>query len=184
METYSRGMRQRLHIARALLADPPVILMDEPTIGLDPEAAGNIRRLIRELAQAGKAILLTTHYLHEAQELADEINVITEGRLLVTGAVGEVARAAGTGSVTTLVADAVPTHVVRALRAVDGVAGVEVDGVDVTVLWRTEDADERAVTRCLRDWRPRAVVTRPATLEQAYLALLARERANGEAVPR
>jgi ABC-2 type transport system ATP-binding protein len=61
VETFSRGMRQQLHIARSLLADPPLLLLDEPTIGLDPESAHALRQLIKELRSAGRAILLTTH---------------------------------------------------------------------------------------------------------------------------
>src|SRR5436190_6495745 len=66
VEGYSRGMRQRLHIARGLIHDPPVMVLDEPTIGLDPVGARDLRQTIAELAQAGKSVLLTTHYMYEA----------------------------------------------------------------------------------------------------------------------
>jgi ABC-2 type transport system ATP-binding protein len=65
VETYSRGMRQRLHTARGLLHDPPVLFLDEPTMGLDPVGARELRQTIAQL-QAGKTILLTTHYMFEA----------------------------------------------------------------------------------------------------------------------
>src|SRR5213078_4875025 len=76
VEGYSRGMRQRLHIARGLLHDPPVIVLDEPTIGLDPVGAREIRATIAELAREGKTVLLTTHYMYEADALCDRISVI------------------------------------------------------------------------------------------------------------
>ncbi len=70
VETYSRGMKQRLHIARGLLHDPPVLFLDEPTIGLDPVGGrSELRELIRNLRDAGKTVLLTTHYMFEADEL-------------------------------------------------------------------------------------------------------------------
>jgi len=85
VEGYSRGMKQRLHIARGLLHDPPVIVMDEPTIGLDPVGARELRHTISELAQAGKTVLLTTHYMYEADALCDRIAVIAEGEIVAEG---------------------------------------------------------------------------------------------------
>src|SRR5438046_2514886 len=85
VEGYSRGMRQRLHIARGLLHDPPVVVLDEPTIGLDPVGARELRQTIAELAQAGKSVLLTTHYMYEADALCDRIAVISQARIVATG---------------------------------------------------------------------------------------------------
>src|SRR6266498_4440867 len=76
VETYSRGMRQRLHIARGLLHDPPVLFLDEPTLGLDPVGARELRSLVAALQEGGKTILLTTHYMFEADELCQRIAVI------------------------------------------------------------------------------------------------------------
>src|ERR671922_1367392 len=73
VEGYSRGMRQRLHIARGLLHDPPVVFLDEPTIGVDPVGARDLRALIASLTKAGKTVLLTTHYMFEADALCDRI---------------------------------------------------------------------------------------------------------------
>ena len=82
VERYSTGMRQRLSLARALLADPPVLLLDEPTLGLDPQAARNLRALVLELKQEGRAILLTTHYMEEADFLSDRIAIIDHGKII------------------------------------------------------------------------------------------------------
>ena len=76
VENYSRGMKQRLHIARGLLTDPPVLFMDEPTIGIDPIGAQELRNYVPELASEGKTILLTTHYMAEADMLCDTIAII------------------------------------------------------------------------------------------------------------
>lgn len=82
VERYSTGMRQRLAIARALLANPPVVLLDEPTAGLDPQSARNLRDTVRSLRDEGHTILLTTHYMAEADELCDRIAIIDHGRII------------------------------------------------------------------------------------------------------
>lgn len=82
VETYSRGMRQRLHIARALLHDPRVLLLDEPSSGLDPEQARRLRELISELSGEGRAILLTTHDMVEAEQICQSVIIVNRGRVL------------------------------------------------------------------------------------------------------
>src|SRR5579872_5966595 len=85
VEGYSRGMKQRLHLARGLLNDPEVLFLDEPTIGLDPVGARDLRALVRGLADAGKTIFLTTHYMFEADAICDRVAVITKGRIVAHG---------------------------------------------------------------------------------------------------
>ncbi|WP_324670001.1 ABC transporter ATP-binding protein [Geochorda subterranea] len=82
VERYSTGMRQRLSLARALLHDPPALLLDEPTLGLDPQAARTLRELVLELKAEGRAILLTTHYMEEADFLCDRVAIIDHGRIV------------------------------------------------------------------------------------------------------
>jgi len=82
VEKYSTGMRQRVAIAKALLARPPILLLDEPTLGLDPQAARNLRELIAQLKQEGHTILLTTHYMEEADLLSDRIGIIDAGKII------------------------------------------------------------------------------------------------------
>ncbi|HJR78903.1 MAG TPA: ATP-binding cassette domain-containing protein [Anaerolineales bacterium] len=82
VEKYSTGMRQRVAIAKALLARPPILLLDEPTLGLDPQAARRLRELIAELKEEGHTILLTTHYMEEADLLSDRIGIIDQGKII------------------------------------------------------------------------------------------------------
>src|ERR671937_1032054 len=98
VEGYSRGMKQRLHIARGLLHDPPVIVLDEPTIGLDPVGARELRSTIAELARAGKTVLLTTHYMFEADALCDRIAVIAKGLIVAEGTPGDLKRGVAEGT--------------------------------------------------------------------------------------
>ncbi len=87
--TYSGGMRRRLDIAMSLLGDPPVIFLDEPTTGLDPQSRLEVWGSIRELARQGTTVLLTTQYLDEAEQLADRIAILHEGRIIVDGTLAE-----------------------------------------------------------------------------------------------
>jgi len=82
VERYSSGMKQRIAIAKALLANPPVLLLDEPTIGLDPQSARNLRDLILEIRAEGTTILLTTHYMDEADQLCDRVGIIDLGKII------------------------------------------------------------------------------------------------------
>jgi ABC-2 type transport system ATP-binding protein len=87
--TYSGGMRRRLDIAMSLIGNPPVIFLDEPTTGLDPEGRLDVWQAVRELAGAGTTVLLTTQYLDEAEQLADRIAILHEGTIIVNGTLGE-----------------------------------------------------------------------------------------------
>jgi ABC-2 type transport system ATP-binding protein len=82
VETYSSGMTQRLHLARALLHDPEVLFLDEPTVGIDPVGSRELRQTIKTLILLGKTILLTTHYMAEAEELCHRIAIINKGRIV------------------------------------------------------------------------------------------------------
>jgi ABC-2 type transport system ATP-binding protein len=87
--TYSGGMRRRLDIAMSLIGSPPVIFLDEPTTGLDPEGRLEVWRTIRDLAGGGTTVLLTTQHLDEAEQLADRIAILHEGRIIVDGTLAE-----------------------------------------------------------------------------------------------
>jgi ABC-2 type transport system ATP-binding protein len=87
--TYSGGMRRRLDIAMSLIGNPPVIFLDEPTTGLDPEARIEVWQTVRELAEGGTTVLLTTQYLEEAEQLAHRIAILHQGRIIVNGTLAE-----------------------------------------------------------------------------------------------
>jgi ABC-2 type transport system ATP-binding protein len=87
--TYSGGMRRRLDIAMSLIGDPPVIFLDEPTTGLDPQARIKVWQAVEELAGQGTTVLLTTQHLEEAEQLADRIAILHQGRIIVNGTLAE-----------------------------------------------------------------------------------------------
>ncbi|WP_305082726.1 MULTISPECIES: ABC transporter ATP-binding protein [unclassified Nocardia] len=89
VSTYSGGMRRRLDIAMSLIGNPPVVFLDEPTTGLDPQARIEVWEAVKELAAQGTTVLLTTQYLDEAEQLADRIAILHEGRIIVNGTLAE-----------------------------------------------------------------------------------------------
>ncbi|WP_372490136.1 ABC transporter ATP-binding protein [Chitinophaga sedimenti] len=89
-KTFSLGMKQRLAIAAALLGDPGVLVLDEPTNGLDPEGIAEVRNLIKSLAAAGKTVIMASHLLDEVEKVCDHVAIIMKGKLLMSGAVNEV----------------------------------------------------------------------------------------------
>ena len=102
VEGYSRGMRQRLHIARGLLHRPDVLFLDEPSIGIDPVGARELRTTVADLRNAGTTVLLTTHYMFEADELCDRIAVIAGGRIVAEGTPADLKSRVGEGTVSSI----------------------------------------------------------------------------------
>ncbi len=90
--TYSGGMRRRLDIAMSLIGDPPIVFLDEPTTGLDPQARIEVWQTVKQLAGRGTTVLLTTQYLDEAEQLADRIAILHEGRIIQQGTLAELKR--------------------------------------------------------------------------------------------
>jgi len=89
VSTYSGGMRRRLDIAMSLIGNPPVIFLDEPTTGLDPQGRLEVWQAVKDLAESGTTVLLTTQYLDEAEQLADQIAILHGGRIIVNGTLAE-----------------------------------------------------------------------------------------------
>jgi len=99
VKTFSGGMKRRLNLCMGLLHRPKFLLLDEPTVGIDPQARLNILEVIREVAAAGTTVLYTTHYMDEAEQLCDRIAIIDHGRILALGTLAELTRRAGEAEV-------------------------------------------------------------------------------------
>jgi ABC-2 type transport system ATP-binding protein len=176
VETYSRGMRQRLHIARGLLHDPDVVFLDEPTIGLDPVGARDLRRTVASLQEAGKTILLTTHYMLEADELCDRVAVIADGRIVRQGTPAELKADVAHRNVIEIETFGLPDGSLERLRAVVGVEAVAVEerGQVQVVSVQSRRGPEliSPLLAELREATVGSVVAREATLEDAYVELV------------
>jgi len=177
VEGYSRGMKQRLHIAKGLINDPTLIFMDEPTIGLDPEAARETRTMIKDLVDKGKTILLTTHYMFEADELCHRIGVISSGKIVALDSPSELKRFVKDITVIEVEAFGVGESDLVALRQQPDVTNVSADleGERQTIRIQTPRGSEfiPAVTKLLSKAKIMDVRTKEPTLEDAYLKLVA-----------
>ncbi|MFF4876251.1 ATP-binding cassette domain-containing protein [Micromonospora sp. NPDC000668] len=185
VEGYSRGMRQRLHIARGLLHRPSVLFLDEPSIGVDPVAARELRQTVAELAATGTTVLLTTHYMAEADELCGRIAVIANGTIQALGTPAELRHHADGRQVLEVEAYGVGDTQLAVIHALPGVreASVAVTGA-AQVLTVQSDAgvDVQAdVLRALDGVRLGRVTARQPTLEDAYVAIVNRVDAQARA---
>jgi ABC-2 type transport system ATP-binding protein len=176
VETYSRGMRQRLHIARGLLHDPEILFLDEPTIGLDPVGARELREMIGALRSQGKTILLTTHYMYEADELCQSLAVIADGRIVASGTPAELKSRVVDRTVIEIETFGVPETTVGRLRDVQGVLSVSTEIRDqaelVLVQSRTGAELVQSLLRELDGTTVGRVIVREPTLEDAYVELV------------
>jgi ABC-2 type transport system ATP-binding protein len=124
VEKYSSGMKQRLALARALLGSPPILLLDEPTVGLDPQAARSVRELVTGLRQEGHTVLLTTHYMAEADALCDRVAIIDQGRIIALDTPTMLKGALQRKDVVRLEVSSEPDALVESLRTLDRVDAV------------------------------------------------------------
>ncbi|HEU0075623.1 MAG TPA: ATP-binding cassette domain-containing protein [Dehalococcoidia bacterium] len=176
VEQYSRGMKQRLHIARGLLTDPEVVFMDEPTIGLDPQVAQEVRSIIPQLAAQGKTVLLTTHYMFEADVLCERLALIDHGEIVASGSPSEIKQRVSQIRVIELQLRESPAGLVDSITALPGVVGASAlpDGMltRLTVQVRPNADVRDAVLALIAEEQLESVLEREPTLEEAYLSIL------------
>lgn len=176
VEGYSRGMKQRLHIARTLLHNPEVLFLDEPTMGLDPVGARELRDVVRNLQAEEKTILLTTHYMFEADALCERIAVINHGKIVAMDTPKALKRLVSDLSVVEVEVFGVSELVLDQLRQLPGVDTVSVEdqGQKQSLHIHTAHGAEAVPTlmNTLQSVRVGGVSVREPTLEDAYVRLV------------
>ncbi len=179
VEGYSRGMKQRLHIARTLLHDPELLFLDEPTIGLDPVGARELRSVIRSLQAEKKTILLTTHYMFEADALCQRMAVINHGRIIALDTPEGLKRHVRDLSIVELEVFGIAAPVLERLRSLPFVETVSVEDQDQRQSLRvhTPRGSEAVpdLLAVLDGTRIGRVTVREPTLEDAYVRLVGGE---------
>ncbi len=187
MAGFSKGMKQKVALARALLHEPPVLFLDEPTSGLDPLGARAVRDLIRELRSERRAVVLCTHDLDEAERLADEVAILRGGRIMATGSPGAL-RAGSATEVTVRIelAGSCP-GAIASLEGLDGIsAATPADGLSgpgAVVTYRTSrpyEVNPAVIARLVAVGASVVTVAYEArSLEDAYAAVVEPDRAAG-----
>jgi ABC-2 type transport system ATP-binding protein len=176
VETYSRGMRQRLHLARGLVHDPDILLLDEPTIGIDPVGARQLRTLVNSLRGMGKTILLTTHYMYEADELCDDIAVLVGGQIIAQGRSAQLKAMVQSSSLIEIEVRGASEGALQAMRELPAVRALSVEERDqVQLLIVQTDSGQPSLGEFLAilgDTPVGRVTTREPTLEDAYVQLV------------
>jgi ABC-2 type transport system ATP-binding protein len=174
--TYSGGMKRRVNIAAALLHTPQVVIMDEPTVGIDPQSRRHILDYVKELNRQGMSVLYTTHYMEEAEELSSRIAIMDKGKVIACGTRDELVRMVGEQTRVELVVTGEPDKAAEAWHAVAGVSRATVEQGHVAVLAADSDAVvPRLFERAAQlGFRISSVEIREPNLETVFLALTGR----------
>ena len=175
--TLSGGQKQRLALACALVGDPEILFLDEPTTGLDPQARRQLWDLIEEFKRAGRTILLTTHYMDEAERLCERVAIMDHGKIIALGSPRELVASIGVEHVLEFSADNAAQQLdVAELRALEGVRDAQVENgavrMQVTALHRAVPALLAELGR--RDVKLTELRTHSATLEDVFVTLTGR----------
>jgi ABC-2 type transport system ATP-binding protein len=176
VEDYSRGMKQRLHIAKGIIHDPELIFMDEPTIGLDPQAAREARDMTKDLVANGKTIMLTTHYMFEADELCDRIGVIARGKIVALDTPEGLKSLVRDTSVIEVEGFGITNDDLESLRQLPGVRTVSANMSEDKQTLRVQVGEPSSmltkVNHILEDRKVIGMRIKEPTLEDAYLWLV------------
>jgi ABC-2 type transport system ATP-binding protein len=181
VEGYSRGMRQRLHVARCLLHDPQVLFLDEPTMGLDPVGARELRQVINNLVAQDKTVFLTTHYMFEADALCERVAVINHGKIVALDTPEGLKRHVEDLSVIELEVFGIAPEMVDSLRQLEDVDTVSVENRDQKQALRVHSHLGSAIVPQIlqrldgNGVRIGKVTVREPTLEDAYVRLVGGE---------
>ena len=185
VETYSKGMKQRLHLARGLINDPQIIFLDEPTIGLDPEIARDTRDLIKQLVEKGKTVLLTTHYMFEADQLCQRVAVIRNGEIVALDTPSGLKKYVMDTSVVEVEGFGITENEVAKFKEVPGVLAVSADLSENKQVLKiqTPKGSEiiSEVQEILKNSRIYDLKIKEPTLEDAYLRLVEGSMKEGSA---
>jgi ABC-2 type transport system ATP-binding protein len=176
VQGYSRGMKQRLHVARTLLHNPDILFLDEPTLGLDPVGAREFRQVILNLQSEKKTILLTTHYMFEADALCDRIAIINHGRIIALDTPGGLKSRVHDMNVVEVEIFGIPDATLEKLRSLPFVDALSVEDYDQKqmLLVQTGRGAEAVpdILGAIDGQRVGRVVVREPTLEDAYVRLV------------
>jgi ABC-2 type transport system ATP-binding protein len=167
---YSKGMRQRLVLAMALVGDPDILILDEPSTGLDPNGAREMRDIIRAENERGTTVFFSSHILEQVEAICDRVAILNKGRIVTVDTISGLREAAGSGTQLTITVDTVPDGAVQAIEALDGVH--DVTAADTTVIVHIEDGSKTAILDVLESSGAEVIdfKTAETSLEELFAA--------------
>jgi ABC-2 type transport system ATP-binding protein len=173
IETYSGGMKRRINIAAGMMHRPKILVMDEPTVGIDPQSRNHILQTVRELNDDGMTIVYTSHYMEEVEELCERVGIIDHGKLIALGTKDELRKLVGDEDVIDLQVDRVPAIAVERLAEIEGVVRANAGDGGIEVLSRDAGHVLAPVLATLADAgvHVRDVHVREPNLESVFLHL-------------
>ncbi|MCZ6601103.1 MAG: ABC transporter ATP-binding protein [Acidobacteria bacterium] len=176
VKTYSGGMKRRLNLGLGLVHEPRLLLLDEPTVGVDPQARLSILDVIREAARNGTTVLYTTHYMQEAEELCQRLAILDHGKILAEGTVDELKKMVGEGEIVTVRGSFTAQQMHRALEGHPHVHAVSLEDHQAMLSVAGDGGTARLLQDLLgQDLEVNGVNVQPPSLEQVFIKLTGRE---------
>lgn len=177
VKNFSGGMKRRLNLALGLVHDPRLILLDEPTVGIDPQARRKILDIVKQVVKTGRTVLYTTHYLEEAEELCDRLAIIDHGRILAEGRVSDLKARLGDGSLLTVQGGFTGQALTAAAAKVEGLLPVEIaDGKGMLMVGRQGPGLGRTLESLFAQGLTfEDIVVKEPNLQDLFLKLTGRE---------
>ena len=139
VDKYSGGMKRRLNIGAALMHEPELLIMDEPTVGIDPQSRSHILDTVLELNRRGMTIIYTSHYMEEAEYLCSRICIVDQGKIIASGSKDELVEVIGGKTDIVLLLESADQEILRAFENIDGIERVEQQGDQIVI--RCENAE-------------------------------------------
>jgi ABC-2 type transport system ATP-binding protein len=176
VQKYSGGMKRRLNIGAALLHEPEMIIMDEPTVGIDPQSRNHILDTVKSLAAAGSTIIYTSHYMEEVELLCNRVCIMDKGRMIASGTIEEITESLGGSFEITLKLGKEDAALLGELKKLPCVKKTGMDGLEISLVADADDLSSKAVLECVQRSAARLVsfdVKRPS-LETVFLNLTGR----------
>ncbi|QCC50303.1 ABC transporter ATP-binding protein [Halapricum salinum] len=166
---YSKGMKQRLMLAMALAGDPELLILDEPTTGLDPNGARTMRKIVQEEADRGATVFFSSHILEQVEAVCDRVGILNQGHLAAVDTIDGLREAAGATGQVRVTMDAVPDGLIETIEGLDGVNSVSI--TDGTLVAGCENPAKGAVVhRCYEAGTVEDVETSEASLEDLFVS--------------
>jgi len=170
VENFSKGMKQRLQIARSLVNDPEILFLDEPTIGLDPIGARDLRKIVKDLASLNKTVLITTHYMYEADEICDRVAIVNKGKLAAMDTPANLKKITENTSVIELQLAQKDDSFIRKLHTLDFVEAVNMENEqEIYLHCKQPNLVYPSLFSLIADRQVLNISTRNASLEDVYI---------------